>query len=417
MKQTKRALSLILVVVLFVSLCAQGGVAASLDNVKQYNYFVGIGDSISRGYGLPSYNNHEMSLHGYEGTFTQILGDAVGCDTDHRYMFNYAGQRTVETLYGIGGDADVYDEYCNKYMSGGRNEIVKRQAEIEENVRKADLITLEVGTNDVFYSSLELSGAMSALDNGASTSELLECAAKCVGFMWEGYNNFVKTFPLIIERLQEITEDCTIIIVGVYNPLENAVLTDEIFVPVGNALSVITGLMNKQYEKWAEEYGVLYANIQNTETPASTGEVTLLDGELKLKTHPTLDGLAYIARQIADVLPIREGISPAEKNKTDIVFDAGSIGKVTSVVVDSQIVKSYTYENNILTVPYTSGSAKTITITAEKDGKVSLYTYQLSFGEDGYEAYRIFNTTNVAKTLSRIVNIISKLFKLITSIF
>ena len=412
-----RIISVLLVLVLLFSISAAAFAAPAEQGerkYKQHEYYLGIGDSITRGYGLEGYKYNKLCMHAIDGSYPQIVADAVGCDSEHRLMMNYPGQRTKDTARILGLEGDYTDVYSLNIDGRGINLSEPMKTDnvelFKEWIRKADLITIGLGIADVFYAPYHASG----LEQAGMSAENIE---NCVKEALAGYADFCEYYPKLLQYIRENNEkNADIVLVGIYNTLENASITEDIILPVADLLSPISAMMNENLKLWAEEYGAVVANIQNVETPASRGEVLAIgDVDSKTSTHPTPEGLKYIARQVLDVLPGTD--DPVVYRKTDIVIDLVDPGTIIGVSLDSRTINYYEFDGHVLYIPYYFATAKTLTVTAEKDGKVSVYLYQLSYGDDGYDAYRIVGTSDIAKTFSRIINLIVKLIQNFFSIF
>ena len=197
--------------------------------------------------------------------------------------------------------------------------------------------------------------------------------------------------------------------VGSFNLLNELTLTDETVIPLGSLFSGLTTKMNIQYEKWAKEFNVLYADVANTEVQATENDWSLL-GDFKdntfTATHPTQAGYDYMVRQILSVLPeatAKEGIS----------VDLGRFDKVDYVLVNGLPVTNYSMDGFVLDIPYPALIGTSLTVGVKNDdGTVSARFYQLIYNADtGYSAYRIYGRNDIFGTLLRPFKLIIGLVK------
>lgn len=440
----KKAISLLLAVLMLLSLSA----VAFADNgsdvemkYKDYQSYLNIGDSIARGCGIPGHHettyyndawNNSNGGHAYANSFPALVANEFGkAEPDHN--FHYMGMRTIETLYALGGDVDpwTYDEFCNKDFgshirgAGGIDEV---KDALQVSAASSDLITLEIGCNDVFYSALSLSGLEKAFGSG-NTDELLDALGVYLKLTATGFAGFCEYYPQIVERIFELqaqagrtADDFDLVLVGVYNPYSNCPVTEDIFIPVMEATDVLTGSMNALLKEIAAKYdNVYYADIAAVQTPVTTGAISFLDsftnGDGTINTHPTEEGYKYVARQILNVLP-QEAVYP----NTYIQLNLPTNFTVSKVLLDGKSV-SFTQDGYNLIVPNSGKLHATMTVTGKDDsGHSMLFFYQLAYHSDtGYVSYRIASTNDMSMTINRIVtsvkNITSTLFNGIANLF
>ena len=435
--------------------CTAG--AATAETVKQYGEgggFLAIGDSMFRGCGADGFyiNNDEYEggeydmyfLRNVTGAVPTQIAQAVGCTspddmTDQSANFwplCYPGMTVgmVLDLLGVDDnftdtalDYQYYDEMLRYFgwegsFDGTRQGEVYVEGEcgkcgnINDLIGKSDLIVVELGMCDVFYRPYRIASNGGSLAGGASfdlgsaegIATLVETAITEINFgvkYWEEY------YPCLIKRIQELNPDATIVMVGSFNLVNELTLADETLVPLGSLLTGITEKMNVQYRKWAKEFGVLYADVSNTEVQATENDWALLGEFIDntfTATHPTQTGYNYMTRQILDVLPeytAKEGIK----------VDLGRFDRVDYVLVNGLPVTDYEMNGYVLSIPYPALIGTSLTIGVKNDdGTLSVRTYQLLYDSDrGYSAYRVYGRNDIFETFSRPFKLIVKLFTLI----
>ena len=331
----RKCTALLLAVLLLGGLLCTGAGAATAENVRHYDTYLCLGDSIAAGYG--PYNRAIKGFERVDIAYHAIVADAVTADT--LYPFGCTGMRTAEVRYMLdgscAGDADLFKLY--NIPEAQRAQL---RPQFETALRTADLITLNVGSNDVLtYSFTRAMEALNAEDGklseqirellaqGGSLGEAMEklfSAAQTAGRlpgvlgafvqgMYQGYENFKKNWDPLVKTIYDANPDVTLVVVGMVNPMKNVKLTDLSLVRIGSAFDVITRMMDrymKSRSAYADTY--LFADVWDTET----FDLTLTSGtsqkDMINLMHPTLDGHKYMAQQILAVLPER-GAEPAPK--------------------------------------------------------------------------------------------------------
>ncbi len=467
-KNIRNSFALLLAVLMTLSCCATA-FAATKDTVYQYGKeggYLAIGDSISRGCGADGFHLDEDGtyLPDGEGQYARyelrnVLGcvpyqiaQAVGCkapddmtDQDATYWpFTYPGMTTAVTLDLMGIEDNFRDEklkyayykdMLNYFGYEGSFDGVRegdvfdpatdgKCGNIIELAGKADLITVQLGMCDIFYRAYRIisNGGMLAdglsfdLSSPEAIKNLVETAITEMKF---GYEYWKNNYPKLIERLKELNPDATIVMVGSFNLVNQLTITDDMIAPIGSIISVITTNMNKMYRQWEKQYGVLYADVSNTETLATESDWALL-GEFKehsfIGTHPSQTGYDYMVRQILDVLPEKTA-------KSGINVDLGRFQNVDYVLVNGIPVKNYTMDGFVLSIPYNAPGAANLTIGVKNDdGTISVQTYELEYhAGQGYTAYRLYGNNDIGGTVKKpwvnFVNLIKSLFNKIVDWF
>ena len=460
-KHIGKALALLLVLCMLIPLAAPA-MAATKETVRQYGKeggYLAIGDSISRGCGaegfyigdngeyLPDgegqYGNY--ALRNVQGCVPYQIAQAVGCvapmdmtdQTATYWPFTYPGMTTAVTLDLLGIDDGFTDEKLNyayykdmlqyfgneNSFAGVREGDVYVEGEcgqcgnITELIKKADLITLQLGMCDIFYRAYRIvsNGGMLAdglnfdLGDDDSVETIKNLVKTAISEIKNGYEYWKENYPLLLSSIKEMNPDATIVLVGAFNIVNQLTITNDMIMPIGSLITTITDSMNKLYRKWAKEYDVLYADISNTETQATENDWALL-GDFKdnsfTGTHPTQKGYDYIVRQILAQLPEKE-------EESDIVVDLGRFQKVDYVLVNGIPISNYTMDGYNLVIPYFGPLAANLTIGVKNDdGTISVQTYSLTYriGE-GYTAHRLYGNNDALGTAKKPFNTIIKLIK------
>lgn len=432
--------------------------AASEDNVRQYGKaggYLAIGDSIGRGCGsdgfymdrdkAPDGGQYDLyELRNVEGSYPYLIAQAVGCkapsditDQDATYWpLCYPGMTTAVAMDVLGIDDNYSDTSLNyayykdvlKYFGyegsfdGARGEkYVPGECGLCGNpvelVKQADLITVELGMCDIFYRAYRIISKGGFLADGlkfdvSSVGSIVDLLTTAVKLLKEGYKYWETWYPVMIQWLKDTNPDATIVMIGSFNVVNELTLKDSTIFPLGSIFSGITDSMNRNYEKWAKELGVIYADVTNTETLATENDWSVLDDFLKdnnsfAGSHPSQIGHDYMARQVLSQLP--------EKSETrDIVIDLARFDKLDCVLLDGQPVDNYRLDGYVLTVPYPGASASNVTVAVKNDdGTVSVQTYILRHTSEGYTSYRLYGSNDIIGTLIKPVRLIISLVKML----
>lgn len=443
MEKTRRIIALVLAMLMLCSLgvTAFAGEAQEQEKPKYQHYdsVFAIGDSNTMGYGLNGYKgnigngryvNREAYLNFVEGSYPDCVADALGVPVENRNNMSYPAFRAKDALFYLGGNVDMTeDDYYNDNYIGWYN-VVDEDSGAEANhdytfgsnfidqIKYKDgdkkLVLLYGGSADVFFTT-----STEVMKNGFDTSDIGASAKDIVTLLVKGYQYFLEYVPALIERIKTLNPAADIVLVGAFNPAKDLKLTEDSELHLLDAIATITALMNQQYQLWAKMYNCKFADIGNVETRTLEMGLTvaaMFDTDPEKIYHATPEGYKYIARQILNELTVEK--APVT---TNIVVDLGATKKVEAVTVNGIIMTNFSYnkETYELTVPYLTTEANLLTVSVKNDdGTTALYTYQLSFGAEGYTAYRMYATHDLAQTLKNIINKVIEFFRsLVASIF
>ena len=470
----RKTLAVFLCAVMAFSCLTVLGTAATKEDVYQFGAepdggYLAIGDSIGKGCGAEGsyigkngerltvencggqYNDNDCRY--VLGSYTAQIADAVGCEAPEDmnttegnfWPCTFGGMTTAVALdlYGVDdGYSDTtlnyeYYKWCLDYFGyegssvGARGETFDpandgRTGNIIDVTKKASLITIELGMCDIFYRTYRVVTEGGLLGDGldidfTDLDTMKKILTSAVGLLNEGYDNWAKQYPLLLQRVIELNPDATIVMIGSFNMVNQMTILDQTMFPLGSLFSTFTNRMNKQYEKWAKEYNVLYADISNTEALCTQEDWSLmgkfLDGNCSFPgSHPSMAGYDYITRQVLNVLPTQEE-QEAKDTGNDIVFDMVryNADSVKAVYVDGIPTKNYTIEGNIITIHRKIGIAATVLLkVVSEDGAEGFQTYKLSRKSGGgFDVERVFGHNDTKEWFSRPIELIKWLFDLI----
>ena len=356
----RKALCLMLAVLMFASLMSIGAFADK--SVKQYKDYLCLGDSIASGYGLPSYEAtvdpwkgsflNEETVH--EGSYCQIVGDAVGARVVESRA--HSGWRAYDYLDMMGytnllGDDPGTKEVGKDFFITGMGwlktrdnpQLVGSGERAIESIKKANLITINLGCNDIFSyaqgvtmatvsnrlgwkSIYDVPTSVNGITNTyasviktLATGDVKELVSTYVGALLKGAEMFETYLPKLLNVIKQLNPNATIVLVGMANPVNVNFPID--FAAYG--IDIYTHFVyycnkeNSFMENLAVQNGCLFADVYSG-TQAYGIKVLNADGIMQgsllgvevsgiKMVHPTPEGHAYMANQILKALPGYDG--------------------------------------------------------------------------------------------------------------
>lgn len=285
--------------------------AAPAEPEPQLTY-VALGDSITSGVGLADmkYNIAQIgydlrpNFEGYSSQcYTALVGKGLGLDRQHAInlglpslmspdMVDMVQSSAMPKMNQASGSYYVYPEY-------------------QEYLRKADIISIQIGSNDALvpcivglgeatnWKSEQLAGLMVSgalrdfnfqklglflealnrmtltFDESRATNRLLFRGMDEI--CDQAYTNVTNSLPQIVAGIRALNPDAKIVLLGYTNP-----------VPLLPAWNRYFSKLNRFAKDFAAQEGLIYVDIPRTQTAA--------DG------HPTVKGHKYIAQQILNAI-------------------------------------------------------------------------------------------------------------------
>ena len=274
--------------------------------------YVALGDSITSGVGLADmkYNIAQIgydlrpNFEGYSSQcYTALVGKGLGLDRQHAInlglpslmspdMVDMVQNSAMPKMNQASGAYYVYPEY-------------------QEYLRKADIISIQIGSNDALvpcivglgeatnWKSEQLAGLMVSgalrdfnfqklglffealnrmtltFDESRATNRLLFRGMDEI--CDQAYTNVTNSLPQIVASIRALNPDAKIVLLGYTNP-----------VPLLPAWNRYFSKLNRFAKDLAAQEGLIYVDIPRTQTAA--------DG------HPTVKGHKYIAQQILNAI-------------------------------------------------------------------------------------------------------------------
>ncbi|HPZ00782.1 MAG TPA: SGNH/GDSL hydrolase family protein, partial [Clostridiales bacterium] len=295
-KVGKRVITTVLALTLLMSVLAVATSAATSGTVKHYSVYVNLGDSIASGYGLP---NDQTPKTIVPNSYGARLAYAV--QADYYYAYAQRGFRTTEIRMlldnNYNGDAITDSEEMKSATAGYTTSasLKKQRAGYQNAVKKADLITLDVGFNDIwiplehFVNQVTGNTLMAAVTLPVLTAQTV----------WEWSAQFMINYAKIIDQITALNPDCTIILVGSYNPCDTWSLNGS-GVGYGKLIGPVYDAMNVYKKLIASTHAnCTYVDVSGVDV--GTKQLDLSQGGFE--PHPTQKGHQYMANQILAALP------------------------------------------------------------------------------------------------------------------
>ena len=369
----KKTLSIVLCVVMLFALTVPA-FAASGKNYYDYENYMCVGDSIAAGCGLARdgkptnfdqtvddytkvYSNNYIYL-GYDfnaapAAYHSLVANELGANL---LQCARSALRAVEFRYFLDGTYNDYDESCiwgNIYYDSDGNgfalpdlDAVNAYVNYPEKIKQADLLSINVGSNDVFSFTLNvvlreltedtsdptLNAIKDFLDKtgnvGAAFGKLIDAyqsmgkTADLVRALTEtmnkAYNQFTVNYEAIMKEVYKLNPDITVVGVGVYNPFTYFRLSEDNQLDLSGIAAPIVTAINAHIASYKLKYdNFYYADVVGTETYPMNYDDRYFWEYFTLKVHPTIEGHQFMAQQILDALPEAPLPAPAVTSATD----------------------------------------------------------------------------------------------------
>lgn len=369
----KKILSIVLCVVMLFALTVPA-FAASGKNYYDYENYMCVGDSIAAGCGLARdgkptnfdqtvddytkvYSNNYIYL-GYDfnaapAAYHSLVANELGANL---LQCARSALRAVEFRYFLDGTYNDYDESCiwgNIYYDSDCNgfalpdlDAVNAYVNYPEKIKQADLLSINVGSNDVFSFTLNvvlreltedtsdptLNAIKDFLDKtgnvGAAFGKLIDAyqsmgkTADLVRALTEtmnkAYNQFTVNYEAIMKEVYKLNPDITVVGVGVYNPFTYFRLSEDNQLDLSGIAAPIVTAINAHIASYKLKYdNFYYADVVGTETYPMNYDDRYFWEYFTLKVHPTIEGHQFMAQQILDALPEAPLPAPAVTSATD----------------------------------------------------------------------------------------------------
>ena len=337
----KKILSLILCAVLLFSALGVQAFAVNAEDYTAlpYHNYCYLGDSISWGYGLdPNADNHDKFSVGTRvtGSFTDIIGSVL--EQNNGAVVQPAassGSRLcdyrilLERGMGVENPYDrANDWYGNRHPE--RTEVLRSMGpQIVSWVREADLITLQLGINDLtaaIVNALYATGLVDldkiqqlSLSDPSTLADYLTTALTNVCQSPDILGNVIRTFNSeivdiranareVLKDVVALAPEADIVVVGYHKAVQTLrVIGGTDFSMIFDIANAALVSLNDYYAALANEYGNVYY-VDAPDAAIFYPEGThLIDIVKDIKgflygVHPNHEGHAYIADRVLDAL-------------------------------------------------------------------------------------------------------------------
>lgn len=328
-KTAKRVISLVLAMVMMV--CVSVSAFAYNTKVTGVRY-LSLGDSIAVGYGPYNHKIVGFTADGspqlYDKAYPVLLNKKLNnSKTKNFKSLAYASIRTTELRFLIDPTypGDEFNFFTVQQTNGYSEADFKpwRSTFVNE-IKKADVITLEIGSNDVLLYTFQVMQAQMGnhyfldlcriaasqagtigqfygilLDNFANFVGFEKAVAMLVPAMIQGMANLQTNFKEIVNKIYEYNPDVELLIVGTYNPYYQMGITDFDIIKLGAAIDLITENNNNFMRQVANSTDASFVDMMRVEC---VGASSLLDPYMLTNTldvvHPTLEGHKDMANRI-----------------------------------------------------------------------------------------------------------------------
>lgn len=406
----KKTLSIVLCVVMLFALTVPA-FAASGKNYYDYENYMCVGDSIAAGCGLARdgkptnfdqnaedytkvYSNNYIYL-GYDfaaapNAYHSLVANELGANL---LQCARSGLRAVELRYMLDGTYNDYDKDCiwgNTYFDTDGNgfttadlDALNAYVKYSDKIKQADLISINVGSNDVFSFALnvvlreltkdtsdptlnaikeylEKTGNIGAafgklIDAYQSMGKIADLATALTTTMNKAYMQFTVNYAAVIERIYEINPDITIVNVGVYNPFDGFRLSADSNLDLSGIASPVVAAINAHIASYKLKYSnFCYADVVGTQTYPMSYDDHYFWEYFSLKVHPDIEGYQFMTKQILDALPEAPLPAPAVTSATDpasgkITLNWAAVKNAEKYEVYRSLSKSGLYTKKITT--------------------------------------------------------------------
>ena len=408
--------------------------AATENDVKEYSGYTCFGDSMTRGLGSNGDNwgiAGNFTNRNVEGAYPYIISQAINCGSSNEFSFHdddkywpiaFFGQSLSMTLDMIGIEDAYYDEiydhdmYKNYYqaLNSFFNNNNGTAGHINDVVAKSDLITTNLGLADCILKPITFAvlDSINNIDYSNPSNSSVSIAAAIYQECQEGLNYWKTNYPKFIKYLKQTNPSSTICLVGYFNPISGLRLSDEYIIPIGDILNPIVIEMNQQLRNMAYKYDCIYVDIYNADTPVSENTYTIeqfFSTDSNLASHISQSGHQYVARQILNALPSKDG---EVTESFDIRVDLSRFTSINNVKVNGKTINNYNISGTVLTVPWDNALAKTLDVTiVDEDNKIIIIKYYLKYQNGQYIPYRYAMTNDAAKDANTIKKGVSTITK------
>ena len=248
---------MVLTIALIAALTASAAAAAPITGDYSdlgYQVYTCFGDSISAGYGLADYVSGEKWRH-VDGSYPVMVADALGVKKYNPYSLS--AMRTVEMRMFLEDDfyGDKVTNHVMYYFVEDTEHtaqcIEKQRKMFRDGIRNSDLLSLQLGFNDVWFTMLgtaqllgrgevytgvddaqdEFFGSVDRLGLGKALKDGIDTLQTVIGLPTllptiilagvQAKQQYFENYKTILKEIYALNPDVTIAAIGYYNPVKN----------------------------------------------------------------------------------------------------------------------------------------------------------------------------------------------------
>lgn len=333
MKNTKRILSLVLVIAIAFTFCAPVFADAEYE---QYDVYTCLGDSVAAGYGTTGYCVPPLCAQ-QPNAYHTLLANALGAELR---QFGWGGFRSHEIRHMIDPEYAISDWHYADNCAGFVHEedLAAKQEDYIKGVTDADIITVNIGSNDLFGDAmldvfevlyaepdtnerldeikqhLQQSGNLGAafvelMELAQSIGKLGEVANVAVKAFYNAYETFKVNFNGIVKSIYDRNPDVTLVVIGMFNPLKTLSLNEGDLIKIGKAADPLMLLMNNFMKNgcdYSDKY--IFVDVKDVELHDIAFNQEDFWTEYLAAVHPTDAGHVFMTNQILSALPAQDSV-------------------------------------------------------------------------------------------------------------
>ncbi|MBQ8063936.1 MAG: hypothetical protein IJ230_08390 [Clostridia bacterium] len=355
-KRTYRVMAVLLAVVMVFSALSISA-AALYKEQTEYSEYTFFGDSVTAAYGIPDYfvvKEKNGTAEGYrvKNSYADLVAAGVGIEGEERYHNEaHSGWRTSEVREVVDPSYDNDDGAAARGIAavfgaqGSQNTLEENRTRIIAELKRSDLITLDIGSNDLqlplvlsLFSVLNPTASedytawaiedllnrygnanevINVLAQGVALAHGVEFAIRTISeAALTGLYKVQQNYPIMMRKIHEINPDATIVGIGFYNPFSQARISPNIPISIGKVIDPVIQSMNLYISQLCPAKNLYtYVDAFKVSTIGTLSLTDFLGGEdgslinmsaannFMLYIHPDEAGHAYIAEQVLKALP------------------------------------------------------------------------------------------------------------------
>lgn len=239
-------------------------------SAKENYQFLGLGDSITTGYGISNVNN----------TYVEIINNYLQDNFEDKNIF-------------------VNNEAINGLTSQGLLDNIEKDISLQEKIKSADLISLSIGGNDYLTELISNFGLLNT-----NNTKFIELGS-----------NLIANYKSIYDNIFKLNNEVLLIVIPLYNPY--------ILLLKGNN-ELIEIFNNTKAEAVEQLYNYKHDSNKRIYTSSTLGDILEHNENLNtgIDPHPNINGHNLIAQECIKILKTEyDSLNIGNTNKeTDFIF-------------------------------------------------------------------------------------------------